>query len=123
MGRQFLHIEYLESMLCEKRHDGRQGKVGKMFVVNGVELIVLDQTQEMRKLKGGDAIRFEQNPESTHEVVDVRHVRQHVVGDDQISLPALGGESGGKFIPENASRISSPLSRAAAAVLAVGSTP
>ena len=61
-----------------------------------VELVLVEQVLEVRKLKRGDAGRREQRGEARHEVVDVRHVGQNVVGCHEIGPAALAHQSRGQ---------------------------
>ena len=61
-------------------------------MVDRVELALADELQEVRELEAGDAGRLEQQREAAHEVVDVRHVRQHVVRHHQVRLLAAGAQ-------------------------------
>ena len=63
-----------------------------MFMVDCVELFLFNQVHNMRELEGCHAMRFKQNGESLREIVDIRHMRKHIVGGHQISLPALAGQ-------------------------------
>src|SRR2546422_47216 len=67
-----------------------------MFVINCVELALRYQSKEMRKLKRGDAVRLEQYSETGNESVNVRHVREHVVGNSEVGLFSLGGQFAGE---------------------------
>lgn len=71
-----------------------------MLVIDGVELNIFHQPQQMRKFDADDTIRFQNAIEPTDEVVDVRHVRQHVVADDDIGGKAPGDEIGSRFLAE-----------------------
>ena len=51
MRRQFLDIEQHQAMRGEGALDGRaEREIGEMFVINLIELILLDGLQQMRKL-------------------------------------------------------------------------
>ncbi len=63
-----------------------------MLVIDRVELPVLDQAQQVRELHRNCARGLQQDRQSSGEVVQVGHVRQHVVGADQVGLLARGGE-------------------------------
>ena len=58
-------------------------------MVGGIELILGDHSQQVRKLERRHAAGLEQHGEAGNEVVDVGHVGQYVVCRDQIDLPAL----------------------------------
>ena len=46
----------------------------------------------MLHFEGSDALRGEQYFYAGHEIVDVRHMRQHIVGGDQIRSPTLADQ-------------------------------
>ena len=63
-----------------------------MLVVDGVELHLLDQVQEVGKLKGEHALGLQHVAEAGDERVQIGHVGQHVVGGHQVGAIAAGGE-------------------------------
>src|SRR6266571_6463886 len=60
-----------------------------MLVVDRVELAVVYQPCEMRKLDGDRTRRRKKQFHPRNEVVEVRYVRQHIVGHDQIGCVLL----------------------------------
>ncbi len=71
MGRQLLHIDHLEVVSVCHIADGQQGEIGEVFVIDRIELIVFNQIGEMRKLKGDDPFRLEQQLHPAHKVIEV----------------------------------------------------
>ena len=71
---------------------GQEREVLEVLVVDRVELVVLDQPQQVRHLDRHDALGREHHLEAGDEVVEVRHVRHHVVGGEQVRAPPLGHE-------------------------------
>ena len=61
-------------------------------MVDGVKLILLHEPLEMRKLHGNDASWFEQDFHSSNKIIEVRHLREDVVAEEQISSLAGGRE-------------------------------
>ena len=53
-------------------------------MVDSVELIFGDQALEMRHLDGDDAFGRQEMRHAGDEIVELRHLRQHIVGHDQI---------------------------------------
>ena len=94
MGRQLLHIDQLEIVTRRQPLDGDEREVREMLVIDGVELVLSDQPLEVRELQGDHALRLEQARHPAHEVVEVGHLRQHVVADDEIGALALRHELG-----------------------------
>ena len=92
-------------------------------MVDGVELVLRDQALQMRELERDDTLRLEQALHAGDEVVEVGHLRQHVVADDEVGLLALGGEPLGKRRAEELDQRRHAALRAASATLAAGSMP
>ena len=67
----------------------QQRQIGKMLVIDRVELVLREQSQEMGKLERRHSVGFEQKLETGDEIVDVWHMRQHVVGNDEVCGPSL----------------------------------
>src|SRR6516164_1746897 len=63
-----------------------------MLVIDRVELILVDDPFKMEKLQCDHTVGREQMRQSCGEVVEIRDLRQHIVGDDEIWLPTLGHE-------------------------------
>ena len=101
VGGQFFHIEEHQAVGRENLLDGRERQVAEVLVVDGVELIALDQPLQVRELHRDDTLRGQQGAQALHEVVDVRHVGQHVVAGDQVGLAVFGGNgAAGGFAEE-----------------------
>ena len=58
-------------------------------MVDGVELVLLDQADQMREFERDDTLRLQEDLHAGDEVVEIRNLRQHVVADDQIGLDPL----------------------------------
>ena len=71
-----------------------------MLVVDRVELIELHELQEVGELERRHAVRLEQARKARHEVIDVRHVRQHIVRNSEVRTPAGGDETPGHLLSE-----------------------
>ncbi len=63
-----------------------------MLVVDGVELIVLHQFQQMRKLHGDDAALAQKKLHAGDEVVQIGDMRQHVIAEQQVRLAKFGNQ-------------------------------
>ena len=59
-------------------------------MVDGVELVLRDQAEQVRHLDRDGPLGLEQDAEALGEVAEARHVREHVVGGDQIGRDAPG---------------------------------
>src|ERR1039457_4233306 len=60
-----------------------------MLVVDGIELILLDEAQEMGKFQGDRSIRLKEGREPSREIVDVRNMGVDVVADEEVGPRAL----------------------------------
>ena len=57
-------------------------------MVDRIELVVLDQTLQMRKFERNDAFGLQKQADAGHEVVEIGNLGQHVIADDEIRLLA-----------------------------------
>ena len=64
-------------------------------MIDRVELPLRHQAEQVVELQRDHAARFEQDAKAGDEVVEVRHVGQHVIGHDQMRTPARGGQLAG----------------------------
>ena len=69
------------------RRDER--KIREMLVIDRVVLSLLHQSQQVRKLQRRHSLRLQNGPDAAHEIVEVRHLRQDVIADHQVSLLCL----------------------------------
>ena len=67
MGGKFFNIPHSQAVGLEDAIYGVQRQIGKMLVIDGVELGVLDQAHQMREFQGNGAAGFQssfQTPEA-----------------------------------------------------------
>ena len=102
---------------------GQEREVREVLVVDRVELVALDQAQQVRHLDRRDPLRRQHDRDPADEVVQIRHVSHHVVGDEQVRGPPLGDQPAARSRPKNSTTVSIPCSRAASATFAAGSIP
>ena len=69
-------------------------------MVDRVELILVHQPPQVRKFHRHDPVWSEKDLQASHEIVDVGHVREHVVSDDQIRGSGVADEIAGGLPPE-----------------------
>src|SRR6266404_5443686 len=98
--RQFLHVEKSQAMRGENLLRCVKRKIGEVFMVDGVKLILIHQPMEMRKFHRNDATRFQKNLHAANEVIYIRHLGQNVVAEKQIRLFPGSGEFACCFPPE-----------------------
>ena len=60
-----------------------------MLVVNRVELAVIDQVPQVRRLDDGDTSVLEHDANAVHHATQVRDVREHVVRVDDVGADAF----------------------------------
>ena len=63
-----------------------------MLVIDGVELVLFDQVLQVREFKRDHPALLQQRLGAADEIVEVRHVRQHVVAENEIGLAVRGFE-------------------------------
>ena len=63
-----------------------------MLVVDGVELALLDQVDNVRRLDHGHTRGLQQGSDAVDEAVQIGHMREHIVGQEDIRFLALGGQ-------------------------------
>ena len=100
VGLELLDVEELEPVVGEHALGGQAGEVLEVLVIDRVELVVLDQPQQVRHLDRHHAVVGQQDLEAGDEVVEVRHVRHHVVGGDQVGALALVDEIASRLAAE-----------------------
>jgi hypothetical protein len=101
VGRQLLDIEYAQSRGRHHAFGAEERKIEKVLVIDGVELHLLDQIQQVRKFERGDALGRKQFGEPGDKVSRRRRMGEHIVGDHQIRLAAGGSEAlGGRDAEE-----------------------
>src|SRR5262245_23895504 len=89
MGRKLLDVEHLEPVAASQPVDGNERKIREMLMIDRVELVVLDQSFEMRELERDDSVRSQQVGHSRRKVIEIRNLRQHIVADDKISFASF----------------------------------
>ncbi len=102
MRPQLLDVEDAQAVRREHALRRHQREVPEMLVIDRVELVLLDEAQQMRELEGGDAARAQQDRHARQEVVEVGHLRQHVVADDEIGEHAAVDELARRVLVEEA---------------------
>ena len=93
MGRELFDIPEAQSLGGEHALHRVEREVGEVLVIDGVELGLFDQPQQVREFQGEGAAGLEGGLKAGGEVVDVRDVGIDVVADDEIPLTALGGQA------------------------------
>ena len=92
---QLLDVEQGQAVRREDPAHGGEREVGVVLVVDGVELVLVHQPQEMGELHREHAGGAEKDLQAGHEVVQVRHVGEDVVADQQIGPLPRGDQLAG----------------------------
>src|SRR5947199_10556096 len=79
MRLQLIHIEDLETVRRKHLTRSQEGEVGEVLVIDRVELVALDQTQEVRDLDRGHTVGRQDDPKTADEVVEIRDMGHDVV--------------------------------------------
>ncbi|MCY1415355.1 hypothetical protein D9M71_308340 [compost metagenome] len=69
-------------------------------MIQGVELLFGHQRQQVRKLEGRYARRFEQCGKALEKIIDVRDMGQHIVGRHQVRRPTVVAQLTGTVAAE-----------------------
>ena len=93
--RQLLHVDDRQAVCGEDPARRPEREVREMLVVDGVELVLVEQTLEVGELEGEQARGCKELRESGDEVVEVRHLGEDVVADDEVRPAALGRDLAG----------------------------
>ncbi len=88
MRGQTLHAHRGQALRREEADERREREVTEMFVVNRVELAVVDHVAHVRRFHHHHAARRQQRVEAADNPGQIGHVRQHVVGMDNLGQQA-----------------------------------
>ncbi len=91
VGGELLDVEQAQAVGLEDAGDGEEGEVGEVLVVDRVPLVVGHEAHQVRELHRDDAAGLEQDLHAGDEVVEVGHVGEHVVAEQQVG-GGLAGE-------------------------------
>src|SRR6185503_7556056 len=100
VGRNFFDIEDRESVGEKNLLDRSKGQVGKMLVVNRVELIFVHEPHQMRELHGNHSRALQQHLQACDKVVDVGYMCEDIISEQQIGLFSLRDKLTGGFYTE-----------------------
>ena len=98
--REVLDVVEVHAVTTDERVDGRAGVVVEVLVVDRVELAVLDEVLHPRVLDRDQPVVGEQDRHAADEVVELWHVRHHVVRDDHVGRAVLGADPLGELDAE-----------------------
>ena len=112
MRRDLLNVEQHQTVRRQDPTDREQREVGEVLVVDRVELVLRDEAHEVGELHRDHAPRREQVFHPGDEVVEVGHLGQHVVTDQQVRPAPLSRDLPRGVAPEESDegRHSLPLS-------------
>src|SRR5262249_16963020 len=87
-----LDVEQHQAVVSEDPLHRREREIRKVLVIDGVELILVHQLEQMRKLHRDDAARSQQTAHPGDEIVDVGNVREDVVAEQKVRLAVVRGD-------------------------------
>src|SRR5882724_1687918 len=67
-------------MAMEEPIEGSQREVTQMLMINGIKLTTVNHLLDVRHFDDGDTVVLQNLTYVAHEPVQIRHVRQHVIG-------------------------------------------
>ena len=97
MRRQHLNVDRHKAVSRGEPLYGDKREIREVLVVNRIELIFRDQPLDMRNLDGYHALRSQEVGHAGDEVVKLRHLRQNIVGGDQVRVAMLGDDLLSRF--------------------------
>ncbi len=100
MRLQFFDVEHFQSMRFHDADRRQHGEVRKVFVINRVKLVELDQLQQVRKFQRENAVGLQQDLQSFDKVIQVWDLCQYVIAQNQVGTSAFGRELFCQFCPE-----------------------
>src|ERR1700737_2676115 len=89
VSRETVDVEDGEAVRSKHLLGHEHREIGKMLVVDRVELAASHQLEKMRNFDRDHAVIAQQDGHPCDEVVEIGNVRQDVVSDDQIGWSAL----------------------------------
>src|SRR5262249_38969097 len=89
-------VDQFETVAAREEVDRDEREVREVLVIDGVELVLGDQTLKVRELERDDALGCQQPLHAGNEIIEVRHLSENVVAYDQVCVLALGDEAVGK---------------------------
>src|SRR5437870_7381485 len=92
MGGQLIDVERLEAVSRQNTPKRTQRKIRVVLMIDGVELVALDQPQQVWYLETKRAARRKEVAQPLDKVVEVWYLCEHVVAYDQVRAPARGRE-------------------------------
>ena len=72
-------------------------KVGKMLVIDGIELNLFNEVEQVRKLKCSYAVGLEQYRKSFSEIIDIWDMSKDIIRGHEIRLLTRGSKARGEF--------------------------
>src|SRR5688572_6455735 len=96
------NVEQPQTVRCEYPPDRRKRKIREVLVIDRIELIQIHELHEMRELERRDSALREQLLHAGDEIVEVGHVGEHVVAEDQLRGSVRGAKIGRGLLAEKA---------------------
>src|SRR6185295_13405768 len=94
----FVDIEYSQPMNAHDPRRGEKREIRKVFVIDRVELVLFHQPHEVGELNRNYPTGSQQYLEASDKVVQIGHLRQHVISRNHIRLLTIGGKFMREFL-------------------------
>ena len=92
----FLDVEDAEAVGREDAARSGEREVREVLVVDRVELVLFDESREVRELHRDHTVGLQQQLDAGDEVVEVGDLGQHVVPDHQVGPDAVARRAGSR---------------------------
>jgi hypothetical protein len=100
VGRDLVEVDDRQSLGGEDAFGRREREVREVLVVDRVEEVRLDELHQVRELDRRRSLLREEGLHARDEVVQVRRLGEHVVGDDQVRRLRFLHELARRLLPE-----------------------
>lgn len=100
MGWNLFDVEYSEFVLGGETFDCYERKIREVLVIDRIKLVLINKPLEVRKFERDHTVARNQMRHSSGEVIEIRHLRQNIIADDEIGAPSFGRQPLRKFQAE-----------------------
>ena len=100
MGGELLDVDHRQTVPGQRLLRRQQREVREVLVVDGVELDLVHEVEQVGELDAQPPLRFEDQGEAGHEVVEIGDVGEDVVGHDEVGGAAPPDQVGRRLSTE-----------------------
>ena len=79
MRGNFVNIKKFQSLGPENFTNRVKREIRKMFMVDGIKLVIINQLNQVREFHGNDTIGLENALHSAYKIIDIRHMREYII--------------------------------------------